>query len=89
MTGMDGLAGAWRRRLLALVAGLALALGVSGVTRAGVETDGNNTQCNTNNGVTVCTEDDVDDTLDEGDDEDDGGSNNGGNNNDGDGIVNS
>jgi hypothetical protein len=50
--------------------------------------DGNNTQCNTNNGVTVCSTDDVDDDgADDG--ADDGGSGNGGNNNDGDGIVNS
>jgi len=46
-----------------------------------------NTQCNTNNGVTVCTTDDTDDTQDDA--TVDGGSNNGGNNNDGDGIVNS
>ncbi len=81
----------WGRKLVALIAGLALALGVS--TGAALA-DGNNTQCNTNNGVTVCTTDDTDDTLDEGDDTDDdtvddGGSGNGGNNNDGDGIVNS
>ncbi len=40
--------------------------------------DSNNTQCNTNNGVTVCETGSTS-----------GGSNNGGNNNDGDGIVNS
>ncbi len=47
-----------------------------------------NSQCNTNNGVTVCTSDDVDDEFDD-DSDDGGGSGNGGNNNDGDGIVNS
>jgi hypothetical protein len=79
----------WNRKFLALILGLMLALGASSAAFA----DGNNTQCNTNNGVTVCTADDVDDTNDDvddtDDDTDDGGSNNGGNNNDGDGIVNS
>jgi hypothetical protein len=78
----------WNRKFLALILGLMLALGASSAAVA----DGNDTQCNTNNGVTVCTADDVDDTnddVDDTDDVDDGGSNNGGNNNDGDGIVNS
>ncbi len=74
----------WNRKFLALILGLALALGASSTPLA----DGNNTQCNTNNGVTVCTADDTDDQNDD-DDDNEGGSNNGGNNNDGDGIQNS
>jgi len=80
----------WTLRSLIVMTMLALALvGGAGSALADEETDtgGNNTQCNTNNGITVCTPDDADDTVDEGDDT--GGSNNGGNNNDGDGIVNS
>ncbi len=69
----------------ALVVGMAF--GGTAFADEEVDTGGNNMQCNTNNGVTVCTADDIDDTQD--DSTDDGGSNNGGNNNDGDGIVNS
>lgn len=63
---------------------MVLAFGVSSTALA----DDNTTQCNTNNGVTVCTADDTDDTNDDVDDTDDE-TDDGGNNNDGDGIVNS
>ncbi|MDP9366626.1 MAG: hypothetical protein M3Q10_20760 [Chloroflexota bacterium] len=77
---MNGFAGEWGRKLLALVAGLALALGMTTAALADAEVDDAD--------VEVADVDDTDD-ADDADDADAGGSGNGGNNNDGDGIVNS